>query len=75
MAVVRVAREALDLREGLRDLALRRWDLEAEERDLRVLLRRRLRLRQAEVLRDSERCRRRRVLRVLQQQLLYVGPE
>ena len=62
MAVVRVAREALDLREGLRDLALRRWDLEAEERDVRVLLRRRLRLRQVEVLRDSERCRRRRGL-------------
>ena len=62
VAVVRVAREALDLRDGLRDLALRRWDLEEEERDLRVLLRRWLRLRQVEVLRGLERCRRRRGL-------------
>ena len=40
VAVVCVARVALDLREGQRDLALRRKDLEEEERDLRVLLRR-----------------------------------
>ena len=48
---------ALDLREGQRDLALRRKDLEEEERDLRVLLRRWLRLRLFEVLRDLEICR------------------
>ena len=59
MAVVRVAREALDLWEGLRDLALRRRELGEEERDLRVLLRRLLRLRQVEVLRDLKDCRRR----------------
>ena len=53
MAVVCVARKAL---EGLRGLALRRWDLGEEERDLRVLLRR---LRHVEVLRDLKDCRRR----------------
>ena len=36
MAVVRVTKEALDLGEGLQDLALRRWDLGEEERDLRA---------------------------------------
>ena len=45
VAVVRVAREALDLWERLRDL--------------RVLLRRLLRLRHVEVLRDLNDCRRR----------------
>ena len=59
MAVVGVAREVLDLWEGLRDLALRRLDLGEEERDLRVLLRRLLRLRHVEVLRDLKDCRRR----------------
>ena len=56
MAVVGVAREVLDLWEGLRDLALRRRELGEEERDLRVLLRRLLRLRQVEVLRDLKDC-------------------
>ena len=74
MAVVRVAREALEFWEGLRDPALRRRDLGEEERDLRVLLRRLLRLRQVECFEIEKTVDEGGVSRALQQKLLHVGP-